>query len=463
MTSVVALGSLPSALNVAEAVKQVHRLKSIGYCPSKVAELRKHLELGDGPLSEEVLYVSPTVSEEQREREEHNTAAVAKFAAMHPEYGQNSASGYLDKPFSLHITRQGCEFDSSIIPPSKFYNYRNEPQFSEAEIEQTKTRLQAWYDNAKVSDYGHVQDQVTKIDASAREIPASEFTVKPELLDEIANLWDTHFYSNQGVRVEPYKIHLYGPGGQFNVHRNTPQKDLVGTFLLGLGDSSMSRGLYVDGEDMPAHEAHWCAFYLSVPHCVDKVSQGHRAVIAFKIFRDTSGTGGRSKASSKVEEQVAELVGSMKAPFGIMLARKYCLGTSVLSEFDNLLLTAMRSLETVDVKHIPVVLTSFSEWGLENDPDMCFTAAFPFTTGHIDALVQRSELGSYQVPLDHTSCGCPWLYGVEDVPFFAFYFKRSVYAYSENGSANNVGDLAPGWREESVYLSYALLALPKHP
>ncbi len=118
-------------------------------------------------------------------------------------------------------------------------------------------------------------------------------------------------------------------------------------------------------KEMPAHEAHWCAFYLDVPHCVDKVSKGHRAVIAFKIFRDTSGTGGRSKVSSKVEEQVAEFVGSMKAPFGIMLERKYCLGTSVLSGFDNLLLTTMRAVETVDVKHIPVVLTSISEWGLE--------------------------------------------------------------------------------------------------
>lgn len=78
------------------------------------------------------------------------------------------------------ITRQGCEFDGSIIPPSNWIRYRNEPQFSEADMEQ-KTRLRAWYDSARVSGYGDVQDQVTKIDASvrAREIPASEFTVAP--------------------------------------------------------------------------------------------------------------------------------------------------------------------------------------------------------------------------------------------------------------------------------------------
>lgn len=123
---------------------------------------------------------------------------MAKSAAMHTEYGQNFDSGYLDKPFSLRITRQGCEFDGSIIPPSNFIRYRNEPQFSEADMEQKETRLQAWYDSARVSGYGDVQDQVTKIDASVRawEIPASEFTVKPELLDQIANVWDMHFYSD---------------------------------------------------------------------------------------------------------------------------------------------------------------------------------------------------------------------------------------------------------------------------
>ncbi|KAI0787584.1 hypothetical protein C8Q74DRAFT_1216211 [Fomes fomentarius] len=468
MTAVVPLGSLPSALKVVEAVKLVHGLKPIGYCPSKVAIMCKYMDGygdGDGSLSE-TLVVSPTVSEEQREREEHNAAIVSKFAAMHPEYGQNSASGYLNKPFSLRITRQGCEFDGSINMPSKF-RY-GEPQLSEAEIEQKKTRLQAWYDNAKVSGYGDVQDQVTKIDASvrdAREIPASEFIVKPELLDEIADVWDTHFYSNQGVRVEPYKIHLYGPGGHFSVHRDTPQKDLVGTFLLGLGDSSTYGGLYVDGENKPAHEAHWCAFYPDVPHCVKEVSGGYRAVIAFKIFRDTSGTGGGSKVSSKVEEQVAELVGSMKAPFGIMLERKYCLGTSVLSGFDNLLLTAMRSLDTLDVKHLPVVLISNSTWGTEaEEENWCSTQVYPFTPAHIDALVQRSKLKlGYEGPLSHTSCGCPWLHGVEDVPFFAFHFKRSVYTYSEqeDETANYVGNEAEAWREDSVYLSYVLLALHK--
>lgn len=82
MTAIVPLGSLPSALKVVEAVKLVDRLKPIGYCPSKVADMRAHMEgygAGDGSLSKEGLEVSPRVSREQREREEHNAVSCLWF------------------------------------------------------------------------------------------------------------------------------------------------------------------------------------------------------------------------------------------------------------------------------------------------------------------------------------------------------------------------------------------------
>ena len=80
----------------------------------------------------------------------------------------------------------------------------------------------------------------TEIDSevrNAREIPASEFEVEPEFLGEIQELWGKHFLPRV-VRAEPYKIHLYGPGGHFKSHRDTPETGLVGTFLVGLGDTS---------------------------------------------------------------------------------------------------------------------------------------------------------------------------------------------------------------------------------
>ena len=91
----------------------------------------------------------------------------------------------------------------------------------------------------------------TKVDhevRNAREISASEFQVKPKFLRQIQKLWKEHFLP-LNVRAEPYKIHLYGPGGHFKSHRDTPETGLVGTFLVCLGDtSSASAGHFRIGD-----------------------------------------------------------------------------------------------------------------------------------------------------------------------------------------------------------------------
>ena len=197
-------------------------------------------------------------------------------------HAQNSASGILDEPFRLRITRRGIKFDETVSPRAESsLSYRYLPADVTSALE---SRLKKWHSHAKVSGYGDVREQVTKVDKNvrqAKEIPASEFSVDPELLERIADLWDQNFFPNTGVRVEPYKIHLYGPGDHFSVHHDTPQQGLVGTFLLGLGDTTRYGGLTVDGEGHRADEGHWCAFYPDVPHKIKEID-GHRAAIAFK-------------------------------------------------------------------------------------------------------------------------------------------------------------------------------------
>lgn len=102
----------------------------------------------------------------------------------------------------------------------------------------------------------------------------------------IQKLWKEHFVPGN-VRAEPYKIHIYGPGGHFKSHRDTPEKDLVGTFLVGLGDtSSSSAGNFRIAEKTSrAERCSWVAFHPDVIHEVTKLVDGYRAVIAFKMFR----------------------------------------------------------------------------------------------------------------------------------------------------------------------------------
>ena len=198
-----------------------------------------------------------------------------------------------------------------------------------------------------VSGYGDVKNQETKLDLQVRnacEILPDEFSVDKELLDRIEDAWATSFLP-QKVRAEPYKIHLYGPGGHFKSHRDTPEMNLVGTFLLGLGDTlqeddEATGNLVVHGieDGVVAEPCSWVAFHPDGPHSVRVLPKDHyRAVIAFKIFSVVDNS---EPAENPVQTSVNQAVAKMRVPFGIFLDRQYCLGTSKLSGFDTILLTA---------------------------------------------------------------------------------------------------------------------------
>ncbi|RDX45125.1 hypothetical protein OH76DRAFT_1021835 [Lentinus brumalis] len=458
----------PVALKLIYAIKESTSIPSIGYSPTQLdKEAKNMMSYGPQGLTKDQVDTDLKLSKEEVAREKHNSAIIAKLSDIYAQHVHNKASGYLDKPFKLQITRPTCKFDGEMVPPAGFHR-KDSPKFAKGEKTAISKRLRQWYKDADVSGYGDVREQVTKVDETvrkAREIPATQFSVEPELLERIARLWDQHFYPNRGIRVEPYKIHLYGPGGRFGAHRDTPQKDLIGTFLLGLGDSSGGGGLVVDGKEMPAHVGHWCAFYPDVPHRVDEIWNGHRAVVAFKIFR-TAGIGAETETTTQVRQEATELMSQMQAPFGIMLERKYCLGTTELSGFDALLLQSALTLPNVDVKHFPVVLRTNSSFGSHDEYDCtkdfemsCNTAVVPFTRGHIEKLFEVDGEG---MP-SHTECGCPWLAGVKNVPFFSLELPRSLHPCSkeQEETCNYTGNEAQAWREDSVYLSYALLVLRK--
>lgn len=390
---------------------------------------------------------------------------------------RNYAYGFMDEPFNLRVNRPGCEFDGPISPnrsshKSKVWNAKEHDLRWEIH-----TRLQKWYNNASVSGFGDVREQVTKIDESvrtAREIGTSEFTVGDELLRRVEDIWKEQFVPGCDVRAEPYKIHLYGPGGHFDTHRDTPQKDLMGTFLVGLGDTADHGALVIDGKHLKAHPGSWCAFYPDVPHEVTRLSDGYRAVIAFKIFRASSSTGagdGDTEKTAEVRRRLAEVVPKMEAPYGLLLEHKYCLGTDEFSGFDELLVDAVRAHSSgrFDVHHLPVVVSSWSVWGSENDDPYeeyavhCSTNVYPFTNGHIDYLNTVPAEESYG-NVTHTACGCAWLKGVKDLQFYAVDLSRRTmfpFKHEKNETCNHVGNEAQAWREDSVYLSYALLVLPK--
>ncbi|RDX54233.1 hypothetical protein OH76DRAFT_1341500, partial [Lentinus brumalis] len=468
-------------LKLIHAIKKADWISSIGYSPTQLDKQADHMISYGRPLNlkKDMIEIDLELNGEESAREAHNTAIIAKLSDIYAQHVHNKAFGRLDK-FKLQVTRPECTFNGEIVSRAECepVDYHCPTKILKPEAAMSR-RLHQWYKNADVSGSGDVREQVTKVDenvSGVREIPATEFSVEPELLERIAALWDQNFYTNGGVRVEPCKIHLYGPGDHFGTHRDTPQKDLIGTFLLGLGDdTSYSYGLMVDDMKMLAHEGHWCAFYPDVPYRVDKIWEGHSAVIAFKIFR-TSGAGVETETTARVRQEATELMSQMQAPFGIMLEHKYCMGITELSDFDALLHQSALALPSVDVKYLPVVLMTQATFGSHDEDDStqdsevsCDADArghinnfvIPFTRGHIEKLFETSLLHRMSMP-SHTECGYPWLEGVQNVPVFSLDLARSLYIYSNEepeGMCNYTRNEAEAWN--SVYVSYALLVLRK--
>ncbi|KAI9064069.1 hypothetical protein FKP32DRAFT_1570489 [Trametes sanguinea] len=450
---------MPAALKILKALKEVNHLPRIGHCPTREeAQLEKmrgyNSDYRGGNSDEEA---HERQSEEDRVRMQRNAKRIAALQEL-CQATRKYASGYLDHPFRLRITRPGCEFDAVISPT---------PTKDEAERDTLNELLKQWYDNAAVSGYGDVREQVTKIDKdvrNAREIASSEFIVQPELLRHVESTWQKHFVPGTCVRAEPYKIHLYGPDGEFKEHRDTPELGLVGTFLVGLGDTTGRGVLMVDGDRKTAHPGEWCAFYPDVPHSVQRIWQGYRAVIAFKIFR-AEGPARETEETRILRQKVVEAVKEMEPTYGILLGHQYCLGTEQFSGFDAIFLDALRTLDGLIVHHLPVAVSLYAYWGSESryscDEDWemsCLTSVYPFASSYIDLLNKEGHV----LPSEHEHCGYPWLKNKPAIPFYCLDLSQSLYealGEGETEACNYVGNEAQAWREDSVYLSYALVVL----
>jgi hypothetical protein len=344
--------------------------------------------------------------------------------------------------FHLHITRAGCEYDGDFT--------RKQTNID--------TLLRTWFEHSAISGYGDMQTLETKVDPevrNAREIPASEFEVRPEFLEKIEDLWGKRFIPRK-VRAVPYKIHLYGPGGHFKSHRDTPETGLVGTFLVGLGDTSSSRegNFRIADKKLKAEPCNWVAFYPDIPHEITKLEDGYRAVIAFKIFGLTN------KQPEQVQglgPRVKKILDRIPPPFGLLMTHRYSMGTTSLNGFDALLSAYAFSRKDVEACMMPVV-TTFSGEIFDNDDleSEAESQVYPFTRAHVDILLRKNVAQAQK--------DIKWLDGLDEIPFYTWDTKATLEIWREEhpNGLNYTGNEADSTREDSIYLSYAILFLPLH-
>lgn len=374
------------------------------------------------------------------------------------------AHGRFEEPFKLKIDASGYSFDKEI-QQQRSYSYS------------TTERLEAWFEHATPAGFGDIREQVTKVDESvrkAREFNSEQFSVEPSLVARVEEAWAKNFIPSK-VRAEPYKIQMYDCGGHFKAHRDTPEPNLVGTFLLGLGDNategyrtSTHKCLVVAGERMPVAKAGtWIAFYPDVAHEVTQVKD-IRAVLAFKIFRvDPESQQGPDNirltddiCPPPLLDAIKSLVSGLQTPFGLILDRKYCQGTTRLSGIDALVLECLKThRQDLSTDILPIALQTvkhacFNTEDRSDDPQI-ISYVHPFTRGVIEAIVRATR----QEDSLSDNAGKEWR-KIKGVPFFGLGdspTKCFLEWDKQEEDVNYTGNEADGTRDTSVYLSYALL------
>ncbi len=154
----------------------------------------------------------------------------------HKFSGESNAKMMKEK---INISFRGFRFDGPLETLGKDGYWSSTPK--RVPEDQLRQRL---YEAAQASPFGDIAQMQTVYDEKvrvAREIPATHFTVSSSLCRKIETLWGAYFFPHQVVAV-PHKINVYGAGGHFAPHRDTPSTNMVGTFLLSLHGNPQGAG-----------------------------------------------------------------------------------------------------------------------------------------------------------------------------------------------------------------------------
>lgn len=315
--------------------------------------------------------------------------------------------------------------------------------------------LRQLYEAAAPAAFGDMKAMETRIDPlvrSGREIASHGFSVSPELCRWVERTWAEHFVP-KNVRAEPYKVNLYGPGDRFATHRDTPEKDLVGTFLIALG----GWGPPCQGGGLVVHDTAgtyrwdgargWAAFIPYLPHEVEPITFGARATIAFKVYATSNDGGNESVAFDEaLLEEAANRIALCRnenGQVGVLLAFAYSLNGTALCGRDLFIYRALERLGRVE--SIPVAVHMEAE---ADSSDVVYWS----TQARVYSLTQENlarVTKGFKQPADSRL----------PIPFIASAAGHEVYKDS-HASVEWAGNYAEPANVDTLYVHRALVVTP---
>jgi hypothetical protein len=181
--------------------------------------------------------------------------------------------------------------------------------------------------------------------------------------------------------------------------------------------------------------------------------------MAFKIFRSAENDLDNT-LPAKLEARVKGILDQIPAPFGLFTTHQYSIGTTELNGFDALLTSCARSRNDTRVHMLPVVTEFYGEaFDYDDEEDeprsVVSSRVYPFSEAQVDILLKKNvQVAEREVQ---------WLDGLSDIPFYTWDLKASSVTWKQDypEGAGYTGNEADSSREDSIYLSYAILFLPR--
>ena len=164
-----------------------------------------------------------------------------------------------------------------------------------------KTAIQQLVDCCSVASFGIGSKEVTDPSyRNALKLEPAQFTTSflltgTPILSEVRQLLVPQV---QNIRAELYKLNVYGPGGHFKAHVDTPRSpEMFGSLVVCLPTQFAGGALSVrhrgnevrfnwsSSAENPAEKIQWAAFFSDIEHEVLPVANGHRITLTYNLYR----------------------------------------------------------------------------------------------------------------------------------------------------------------------------------
>lgn len=365
------------------------------------------------------------------------------------------------------------------------------------------------------SNYGDLKTLETCSDVKVRQgcdlVCDKDVTFKNDyrIKSQIQQIFQDKMEIKQEIEVRPYKVNVYGPGGHFKPHKDTPSSGFLGTAVLVLYDSSDAY-LKIRGENTPKtvqdlpplstknqpflpkitpwfkeksrynqdknqnyNKNHHVlvVFYADTIHEVTQLQQGYRCTLTFEIYQKANINQmiyQEVNNATTIEHLVSLAKSTSKHTFGILLRSRYVLeSTPAWNRIDAALLNLCHHLCSKEWKYeiAPVLVYVKGSYGYDSTENQFLQILNEFETYIYPCsdqeLLPLSKGEHYNWEQSKWSTFFESEKDFRQVPFWSFPEKKIKqnhgFVIHEEEGAEYTGNESRPYCYDSLYLYYAVL------